>query len=169
VTGFDGRDIPDDNALIRAISGRAPGTQARVRVWRDGRQQTVTVKLAERPPSSPDPRPDASPSAAPDPNPDLSLGLTVRDLDATAFNRLNLPSRTRGVLITSVSAMSASFDAEIQRNSVILEIDRQPIRSVADYRRVAARVRPGDVLTFYLYEPLPIDSRKLVTVRIDDR
>ena len=80
-----------------------------------------------------------------------------------------LPSRTRGVLITRVEAMSASFDAELSRNSVILEINRKPIQSVADYRRITDAAKPGEILTFFVYEPQPIDSRKLVTVRVDDR
>ena len=51
--------------------------------------------------------------------------MSVRDFDASAFNRLTLPSWTRGVLITRVEPMSAAFDAELQRNTVILEINRK--------------------------------------------
>ncbi|HKT81087.1 MAG TPA: trypsin-like peptidase domain-containing protein, partial [Vicinamibacterales bacterium] len=78
VTEFDDRGIEDDNALVRAIAGRAPGTQARVRIFRDGRDQTVTVKLAERPAYAAETATER-PTAAPEGRPagrDLSLGLT---------------------------------------------------------------------------------------------
>ena len=54
----------------------------------------------------------------------------MRELDATAFNRLRLPHDTRGVLITRVDPMSATFDADVQRGTVLLEINRKPILSV---------------------------------------
>jgi len=165
------REIRTDDELIREISGRAPGTPARVRILRDGREQTLSVKLAERPPQNA-PAPAAAPQGSPTPRvsePDIPLGLTVRDLDAAAFNRFSLPGRTRGVLITRVEAMSPSFDAELQRNTVILEINRKPVESAADYRRIARAARPGDILMLYVYEPKPIDSRKLLTLRVDDR
>ena len=168
---FNDRAIRSDDELILEIAGRAPGTQARLRVLRDGREQALTVKLAERPPHSAAEAavPASTGGDRPRVDTDLPLGLTVRDLDATAFNRLKLPSRTRGVLITRVEPMSPSFDAQIQRNTVILEINRRPVESIADYRRLALAARPGEILTLYVYEPQPIDSRKLLTVRVDDR
>jgi serine protease Do len=130
------------------------------------------VKLAERP------RRDTGDRAAPEPNngsaergrvdQDSLLGLSVRDLDAAAFNRFELPKETRGVLITRVEPMSSSFDAEVQRGTVLLEINRKRIQSVAEYQRVARAVRPGDILTLYLYSP-DVDQRQLKTVRIEDR
>jgi len=48
---------------------------------------------------------------------------------------------------------------------VILEINRREVASAADYRRVAARARPGDVLTFLVH--IPSGSRALRTVRVE--
>jgi S1-C subfamily serine protease len=92
----------------------------------------------------------------------------VRDLDAAAFNRLRLPREMRGVLIARVDPLSATFDADVQRGTVLMEINRKPIMSVADYDRIVAGVRPGDVLTLYIYTP-EIAQRQLKTVRLDDR
>jgi S1-C subfamily serine protease len=63
--------------------------------------------------------------------------------------------------------MSATSDADVQRGTVLMEINRKPILSVADYDRIAASVRPGDVLTLYIYTP-DIAQRQLKTVRIDN-
>jgi hypothetical protein len=62
--------------------------------------------------------------------------------------------------------MSASFDAELRRNLVILQVNRRPVTSAAEYRRVAEAARPGDVLVLYLYLP-DVKQRKLVTVRVE--
>ena len=169
VVSFDDQAVSNEDELIREISAHAPGSAARVRVLRDGRDQTLMVKLAERPPREvaaqnrqAPPASGARPEVAP------VLGLTVRDLDAAAFNRLDLPSQTRGVLITRVEPLSSSFDADVQRDSVLIEINRKPVGSAADFRRLAGAARPGDVLALYVYVP-ELDQRKLVTIRVEDR
>ena len=96
------------------------------------------------------------------------MGLSVRDLDAAAFNRLRLPRETRGVLITRVDPLSPAFDADVQRGTVLLEINRKPILSVSDYGRVTGAVRSGDVLTLYVYTP-DAAVRQLKTVRLYNR
>jgi serine protease Do len=169
VTTFDGVAVENEDELIREISSHAPGSPAKVQVLRDGRDQTFMVKLAERPPreASAQPR-QTAPSSNSRTEATPVLGLTVRDLDAGAFNRLDLPSQTRGVLITRVEPLSPAFDAEMQRDTVLIEINRKAVRSAEEFRRLAATARPGDVVALYLYLP-DLDQRKLVTVRVEDR
>jgi serine protease Do len=171
ITSLDDRPISNDDQLIREISARTPGSAARLHLVRDGRDQTLTVKLAERPARERD-KPDTSPSAPPEraksDADSLPLGLVVRDIDRQTSERLELPRQIHGVLITRVEPMSSSFDGGIERGTVLLEINRQPVESVADYRRVARAARPGDILTLYIYAP-DLDQRQLKTIRVEDR
>jgi serine protease Do len=169
IVSFDDRVVANDDELIREIAAHSPGASARLRLVRDGRDQTLTVKLVERPSrdTTAGNRP-APPHAVGRPDQEPMLGLTVRDLDAATFNRLELRRQTRGVLITRVEPLSPSFDAEVQRGTVLLEINRKPVGSSADFRRLAGAARPGDILTLYVYLP-DLDSRKLLTVRVEDR
>jgi S1-C subfamily serine protease len=64
--------------------------------------------------------------------------------------------------------MSPSFDSGIERGTVLLEINRQAVDSVAEYRRIVRASQPGDVLTLYLYAP-DLEQRQIKTVRVDDR
>src|SRR4029453_6792251 len=95
ITSLDDRPISNDDQLIREISARAPGSAARLRLLRDGRDQTLTVKLAERPARGRAAPPNNSPSPPPDPPKTdadgLPLGLTVRDIDRQTAERLELP------------------------------------------------------------------------------
>jgi serine protease Do len=169
VVALDDRPVVNEDQLIREIAARTPGSAAHLRFERDGREQSVTVKLAERPPRESADKPDppqaeraASGSDA------LTLGLTVRDLDRQTIERLDLPKRTRGVLITRVEPLSSSFDSGIERGTVLLEVNRQRVESLADYRRIARGARPGDILTLWVYSP-DLVQRQLKTIRVEER
>ncbi|PYQ70963.1 MAG: peptidase [Acidobacteria bacterium] len=169
VTSLDDHTIATDDQLIREVSARAPGSAAHLRFVRDGREQSITVKLAERPArESGDKAEQTAPPSERRTDSDGTLGLVVRDLDRQTADRLELPKATKGVLITRVEPMSSSFDGGIERGTVLLEINRQAIESVADYRRAARAARPGDILTLYIYSP-DLEQRQLKTIRVEDR
>ena len=170
VISLDDHPIHNDDQLIREIAARIPGTGARLRVIRDGHEQSVVVKLTERPArDGPNPKAASAPPERVRAEQDtVPLGLTVRDLDRQALERLDLPRHTRGVLVTRVEPISSSADSEIERGTVIIEINRQPVESAADYRRIARAARPGDILTLWVYAP-DLIQRQLKTIRVDDR
>ena len=171
ITALDDRPIANDDQLIREIASRAPGSAARLRLVRDGHDQTLVVKLSERPTRERNDKVDTpvGPPERSTRDPDsLLLGLTVRDIDRATADRLELPKGLRGVLITRVEAMSSSFDGGIERGTVLLEINRQRVESVAEYRRIARAARAGDILTLYVYAA-DLDQRQLKTIRVEDR
>jgi len=166
---FDGQPVVSDDELIRAIASRAPGSAVEFQVLRDGRQFAASVKLAERPSrTAAAPAAGAAAAAAARTPDDMLLGLSVRELDATAFNRYALPASTRGVLITRVEPLSAASESGLQRGQVLLELNRKPVMSVAEYRRAAGTTHVGDILTLFVYAP-EAAQRQLKTLRVDDR
>jgi serine protease Do len=167
IVGVDDRPIENDNALIEIIAARSPGSVATVHLLRDGRPLDVTLKLAERPQrdrqaSDDGDRPQPTSRRGP------VLGLSVRQLDGRSTARFGLPDGTRGVVVSRVEPLSAAFDADVQRGHVLLEIDRQPVLDLEDYRRLTDDARPGDVLAMYFYRP-EIHQRALETLRIEER
>jgi serine protease Do len=171
IVSVDGRMIATGDDLIREMSARAPGSATALRLVRNGREQSIMVKLSERPARRPAERGSAPIWLPPDPrrnDPEGILGLTVREIDRQGAERVRLRKNLTGVVITRVEPMSAAFDAAIERGMVVTEINRQRVASVADYRRIARAAHPGDIVTFYLYSP-GLDQLHLKTVRIDDR
>jgi serine protease Do len=174
VTAVDGKPVVNNDSLIREIAARQPGSVATLSIVRDGRAMNVPVKLAERPlrdnrrdgrsedPSDDDTR--AQPSSQRGP----ALGVSVRELDHEFIQRFRLPEDLEGVIVSRVEPMSPAFDAQIERGQVVLEVNRRPVRSIEEFRRVTAMARPGDILALYLYVP-EIQQRRLSTVRLDER
>jgi len=170
VVALDDHAIANDDQLIREIAARTPGTSAQLHLVRDGREQSVMVKLSERPPrDNGEGREDtAPPDRVKAQTEGLLLGLAVRDLDRQTADKLELPRQTRGVLITKVEPLSSSADNGLERGTVILEINRQRVETAADYRRIARAARVGDVLTLWVYSP-DLVQRQIKTIRVEDR
>ena len=47
-----------------------------------------------------------------------------------------------------------------------MEINRKPVRSVADYQRIVAAAHAGDVLALYCFDPT-LAQRAIVTVTLE--
>jgi serine protease Do len=166
ITGIDDKRITTNNEIIREVSRREPGTLARLQVVRDGRTQTLMVRLGERPPSRT--VNEDNPSARPSGNAVEPLGLSVREIDRATISRLRLPNDVSGVLVTRVDPLSAAYDAGVQRDHIVMEINRRPVNSVDAYNRLARSARPGDVLAVYVYMP-GSGARSIRAIRVDAR
>jgi serine protease Do len=68
----------------------------------------------------------------------------------------------KGVVVTNVSDDSPAADAGLQRGDVIEQINRQPVNSVADYRRLVSEagkqsivllINRGGNTTFLVVQP----------------
>jgi serine protease Do len=172
VTHVDGKVMPNNDALIREIAARQPGSTATLSILRDGRSLSVPVKLSERPLRGNRPRDNDASDDGPRPTPSSQrgpvLGLSVREIDRDFIQRFRLPDDLEGVVVSRVEPMSPAFDADIDRGHVVLEVNRRPVRSIEEFRRLTSAARPGDVLAIYTYVP-EIQQRQLRTVRIDER
>jgi serine protease Do len=166
IVGIDGKRISNNDEIIREVSRRGPGTIARLLVLRDGRTQTFAVRLAERPSRQAAGSEDASPSVRPSSNSTTPLGLGVRDLDRDTAKRLRLPGGIEGVIVTRVDPLSAAYDAGLQRDHVVMEINRRPVLSADAYNRLARAAQAGDVLAVYVYMP-GSEQRAIRAIRVD--
>ena len=54
----------------------------------------------------------------------------------------------------------------LRRGFVIIEVNRKPTPTVAEYERLVGAARAGDALAIYYYDPA-LAHRSLVTVIVD--
>jgi len=139
---FDGKKVEAPADLQRTVGLAQPGQEAKMKVWRDQGEKTIDIKIGEAPDDKETP---ARPSrVAPS-----TLGLEVRPITPEIARQLNLKSND-GVIVARVDEGSAAGDAGVQRGDVIREINRQKVRSMADYERLTKDVKEGDRLTVLL-------------------
>jgi serine protease Do len=141
---FEGKKTEGPSDLQRAVGLASPGQDSRVKVWRDGGERTLEVKIGEAPDEREVQQRGSSRGSAP-----TVLGLDVRPITPEVAQQLNLRT-SEGVIVARVDEGSPAAEAGIQRGDVIREINRQRVRSPADYQRITRDAKEGDRLTVLL-------------------
>jgi len=121
----DGEPTDTRAALRNQIAHTSPGTKVRLKVLREGEERSFSVELASLD--------EAKTTAARDePREAEQLGMTVRELTDDVAQRLGLEDE-EGVIVAQVGRGSPAARAGIRSRDLIVEIDREPVASVADY------------------------------------
>jgi serine protease Do len=139
---FDGKPAEGPGDVQRAVGLASPGTTTRLKIWREQGEKTLELKIGE----TPEEREVRGPGGR---GPRSLLGVEVRPVTPEIARQLNLRS-TDGVVVAWVEEGSPAADEGVQRGDVIREINRQRVRSVADFERLTKDVKEGDRLTLLL-------------------
>ena len=127
---LDGKQVETPGEFARVLERGAPGQMARLKVWRDAGEKTFEVRLGEEPDERETP---ASGRAK------QMLGLEVEPI-----------TPDMGVIVTRVDRGSPAGEAGVRAGDVIREINRRPVRTIADFERLTKQVREGDRVTILL-------------------
>ena len=152
IIGFDDKDVQNVSQLRNIVARTLVGHSAKIKVLREGKEQIVTVKVAERPPDEMLARrePASPPSESVKPPDNVLASLRVQALDAAMMSQLNLPSKTTGVVINHVEPGGPAEAAGLQRGDVIQEVNHEVIKSLDDYQRVSAKIKKEEMAVLLL-------------------
>jgi Do/DeqQ family serine protease len=135
IVQYNGKDVNDPNILRNMVAATAPGTDVTLTLQRGGSQQQVHVRLGEL--TTQNASGEAPGGGAP------LLGLSVAPLTPALASQLGLPRSTQGLAIQEVDPNGAAAQAGIQAGDVILQVNRQPVRTVDEMRRALGKVEGG--------------------------
>jgi len=137
ILSFGGKAVDKSTDLPRIVAGTAPGTQAQVRVWRQGAERTLTVTVAafEDERTAARGEREAEPAATPAVQ---RLGLGLRELTAAERRSLRVEA---GVLVTAVAGPAAR--AGLRADDVILGVANRRVANLREFETAAAAVPPN--------------------------
>jgi serine protease Do len=131
ILGVDGRDVENSIELPRVIGDSRPGTQVKLKIWREGQTKEISASLGEMP-AEKLAKADIETGKL---NPS-KLGVAVRPL--TQEERGQIDSEG-GLLVEQAEGPAAR--AGVQAGDVILAFNNQPVKSVDQLRRLVDKSR----------------------------
>jgi len=149
VIEFDGHEIGTMRSLPRVVSQTEVGRRVQVRVWREGRYRNFRVMLGELQDDEVASLTSDLPQFQAQTGTIESLGFTVADITPTLREQYDLRANAEGVVVTVVDPASSAGES-IQPGDVILEVEREIVRSVDHVVQVVARADASshDVVLF---------------------
>lgn len=130
ILAVDGENIEDSAALLRAIAGKAPGSKATLKIWRDGKIMDIDVTLGERKSSMTSGK-NGSMEREQSNN---SLGITVRPLRKAERREMKVPDN-EGLMIISVEPDKPAAEADLQPGDIVLKVNQTPVGTPEELAR----------------------------------
>jgi serine protease Do len=145
IVAINDQAVVDSNALRNQIAGSSPGSNVSLTLLREGRESKVQIKLAELPARA---REDDAEGTGPGGQNSGRFGLTLEPLTPDMATRLGLDANEQGLVVTRIDPSGSAAEAGIRQGDVIQEVNRQPVRTLAEFNSAVQRsgARPALVL-----------------------
>jgi len=139
ILSVDGREVNKTNELQSYIAAQRAGTTVKLVLYRNGKEVETKVTLKARDedvaarPSADNNRREREEKSAPTSLTFDNIGLTVRDMNQQEKNNYKVEN---GIIISEVKPFSRAANQGLGNNLVIINIDREEIKTVSDFEKI---------------------------------
>ena len=159
ITSVNGQQVKTGNDLVNPIAQAPIGSKVKLNYVRDRQAKEATAIVEDRTrvfPNSAGRLGDQPGDVAP-----TEFGLHVENLTPERGRRIGLEGQ-KGVAVTGVDPASFAEDLNFGRDDVIVEVNRESVTSVDEYRKAISKLKPGDSVVFKVLRKQ--DSDRIHTV-----
>ncbi|MDV2496207.1 MAG: DegQ family serine endoprotease [bacterium] len=121
---FNGTEIKTMDVLPRRVAATRPGKKATVTILRDGKKKSLKVTIGTL----------EEEKIAKARFTEEELGITVQEITRELAEHFDLETR-EGVIVSDVDRSGPAWEGGIRRGDIVLEVNRQTIKTMKDYRR----------------------------------
>lgn len=155
IVAIDGRPIKNGEELVNIVASTPVGRELKLKILRNGKAMEIPViigdrsevfkeRLAESREGTEEPRQGT----------ELMFGITVANMSGEQRKQLEF-NEAGGVLVTNVEPGSFADDVGLEKNDIILSINRKPVASVQDVRQIQRDLKPGSDVAFRIMRRFP--------------
>lgn len=137
IVAVNSMQIMDEDDLPKYVANLAPGTKADIKIIRDNKYKTLSVKLSEFPEQQ-----TVSSGRKSTNKTDTAIGLIVDEITPQIQRSYKLKDNN-GVIVVKVLRGSAAQEAGIKAGDIILEANRKKIRNVKDIENEFSKLTKG--------------------------
>jgi len=134
---MDGKKIKGSPDLLEVIGRKRPGDKAEVKLSRDGKIKTLTVKLKNRDGNEKIVKRESAATFS-------SLGAEFKELTNDEKKQLDIDG---GVKVSKLNAGTLRTRTEIEPGFVITEVNGRKVKSVDDIKRTLNNTEKGKLIT----------------------
>jgi serine protease Do len=144
ITEVNGQAVRAGSDLVDPIAQTPVGQKVKLSYVRDRQKHEATVTVEDRTKIFPR---EIAGGNQPDENVPGEFGLRVEDLTQELLRRLGIEDK-KGVIVTQVEPASFAEDLGFLPRDIIVEVNREPVTSVAAYRSAIGKLKPGQTIIF---------------------
>lgn len=138
IVEYDGKQVDELNDLPRLVAATPVDETVKVKVFRDGKERTINVKIGRLD--------DGEVAlAADDEKTGGALGLTVANVTPELVERYSLES-DQGILITKIDPEGPAAEANLRVGDLVVEADGKEVGSVKEFEELVGKMKSGKVL-----------------------
>jgi serine protease Do len=162
IIALGGKPVKNGDDLVSRVSETPVNSTIDVTVDRDGKHMEFKLTVLDRAEVFKDrpgfaelhePQADIDP-VKPDQTSQYKFGIKLHVLTDSERSTMDLDAKG-GLLVQSVDMDSFAEDIGLMEKDVILSINRQPVNSVEDIKRIQGTLKPGDPVAFHIMRPTP--------------
>ena len=140
IVRYDGKEVENTAHLRNMVAATAPGTEVKVGILRNGKEETLTLRVGTLTPQM---TAEATPSEE---GGALSkLGMSVQTLTPDLAKQFGIRG-AEGAVITDVEEGGPASLAGLQPGDVIVEADRQKVASAGDLQEALDNAKDKDTV-----------------------
>lgn len=146
IVEYNGKEVKNVNDLTRLVGTTTPGEKTQITIIRGEERIKIPVQITERKEGEEVSREFLQPSE----ESSEEIGLVLSNIDKELARKLNIEPH-KGVFVREVLQGSAADDAGIQEGDVIVEVNRQVVNSVDEFKEIIKKIIKGDSVLILLY------------------
>ena len=139
---FDGKEIKEMRQLPRIVADTKIGSKAKLKVWRDGEEESFTIEVAELDEKEEE---ESSTLGSDKPvgvgNTEEVLGLELAALNADLRQQYGLPADKNGLLVISVKGESEAARQDVREGDLIQQIGGVQVDSLEAAKEALSTVK----------------------------
>jgi serine protease Do len=124
---YNGKEVSQMSMLPAMVANTSVGEKAKLVMIRDGKKQNITVEIGRL-------EDEEVVVADAETGTSKKLGMSVQELTPKIAESLGI-EETQGLIVSDITPGSAAAEVGILRGDIILEINRQKVENVAQYKK----------------------------------
>ncbi len=140
---IDGQDVNRANQVQSMVLQKNPGDKISIKLIRENKEKKIEVTLGEK-------EAEEMKVVSSAPGEFEKLGISVQPLTEEIGKSVGYEGKG-GVIISQVNPYGLAFEAGIRERDIVVEVNRELVKSVKDFERKVSSAKAGDMLLFFVW------------------